>query len=121
MDGVTFIEGDLTQQQTVEKINSILGGKKADVVLSDMSPNISGNYSVDHARSIFLSEQALFLSDFLLKKEGSFVCKVFDGEEFQSFFYKVKNKYRNVKIFSPKASRQSSSEVYVIARFRQTS
>jgi len=121
LDGITFLQADLTEDSTASKICSMLGDSKADVILSDMSPNISGNYSVDHARSVFLSEQALASSDLLLKKDGSFVCKVFDGEDLHGFIQQIKNNFKVVKIFSPKASRKSSSEVYVIARFRQIS
>ena len=86
-----------------------------------MSPDISGNYTVDHARSIYLSGQALSVSNLILKKDGSFVCKVFDGEDLANFVSTIKNHFKNVKIYTPKASRKSSSEVYIIARLRQTS
>ena len=64
--------------------------KKADVVMSDMSPNISGNYSVDHARSIFLCDQAFITASTFLKKGGNFLCKVFDGEELPKFVNELK-------------------------------
>ena len=121
INGITFLQGDLTESSTIQEIRDMIGGNKADVILSDMSPNISGNYSVDHARSIFLCEQALVASGFLLKKDGSFVCKVFDGEDLQGFVEKTNKLFKIVRQFSPVASRKSSSEVYVIARFRQTS
>lgn len=121
INGITFLQGDLTEDSTIQEIRDMIGSNKADVILSDMSPNISGNYSVDHARSIFLCEQALVASGFLLKKDGSFVCKVFDGEDLQGFVEKTNKLFKIVRQFSPVASRKSSSEVYIIARFRQTS
>jgi 23S rRNA (uridine2552-2'-O)-methyltransferase len=121
LDGVTFLQGDLTEDSTIQKIKMKTGDHKVDVVLSDMSPDISGNYSVDHARSIYLCEKALAASELLLKKEGSFVCKVFDGEELNDFVKKFIKIFRSVKRFSPIASRKSSSEIYIVARYRQTS
>jgi 23S rRNA (uridine2552-2'-O)-methyltransferase len=81
-----------------------------------MSPNISGNYSIDHAKSIHLCEESLKLVDELLKKNGNFLCKIFMGEEFEEFFRVIKKKFKNVKIFSPPASRKSSSEIYLIGK-----
>ena len=85
LDGITFLQGDLTMESTMLEIIEIMGDNKADVILSDMSPDISGNYSVDHARSIYLCEQALAASETVLKNGGNFVCKVFDGEYLQGF------------------------------------
>jgi len=121
LDGVTFLQGDLTMESTMLEIIEIMGDNKADVILSDMSPDISGNYSVDHARSIYLCEQALAASETVLKNGGNFVCKVFDGEYLQEFVKRTNKFFKFVKQFSPDASRKSSSEVYIIARYRQTS
>ena len=114
---ITFLQGDMTSDETVEKIHDIVGDKKVDVVLSDMSPDISGNYSVDHARSMYLCEKALKTCKSLLKSGGVFVCKVFAGEDLDEFVKTVKSKFGNVKQFSPDASRKSSSEVYIVAKF----
>jgi len=121
LDGVTFLQGDLTKESSIQKITEVMGDSKADVVLSDMSPNISGNYSVDHARSIYLCEQAVKASELLLKKDGFFVCKVFDGEELNNFIKRMSKIFSFTKRFSPEASRKSSSEIYIIARFRRIS
>lgn len=118
--GVTFLQGDMTHEATLEELISIIGYKKADVVLSDMSPDISGNYSVDQARSIYLGEQALITVEVLLKSGGNFICKVFSGGDLKEFINKVKEKFRIVKQFSPPASRKTSSEIYIIAKFLQT-
>jgi len=114
--GITFLQGDMTEDTSVQEIINIVGEKKADVVLSDMSPDISGTYSVDHARSIFLNEQALTTAELVLKPGGNFVCKVFSGEDLEGFVKKVITKFRSVKRFAPDASRKSSSEIYIIAK-----
>ena len=121
LEGVTFLQGDLTKDFSIQKIMKIMGDKKADVILSDMSPNISGNYSVDHARSIYLCEQAVKASESLLKKDGFFVCKVFDGEELNNFIKHMNKMFTAIRRFSPDASRKSSSEIYIIATYRQIS
>lgn len=115
--GVTFLQGDLTEDSTIEKIKQIIGDQKVDTVLSDMSPNISGNYSVDQARSVYLCEHALKLAELLLKTGGNFICKVFEGEDLQDFIKKADKIFKTVKQFSPPASRKSSSETYIIARY----
>ena len=117
LEDVTFLQGDLTKDSTVQNLQKTIGINKTDVVLSDMSPDISGNYSVDHARSIYLCEQALKIADNLLKTNGNFVCKAFAGEDLQDFINKVKQKFKTVKQFSPTATRKTSSEIYIIARF----
>ena len=82
-----------------------------------MSPDISGNYSIDQARSIFLCEQAFKTAENLLKNKGHFICKVFEGEDLKEFVEKIKPKFKAIKHFSPSASRKSSSEIYLIARY----
>jgi len=119
ISGITFLRGDMTEEASVQDIINIVGYNKADVALSDMSPDISGNYSVDHARSIFLCEQALATAEFVLKPGGHFVCKAFSGKELEEFIRKVNDKFRFVKRFSPQATRKSSSEIYIIAKFFQ--
>jgi 23S rRNA (uridine2552-2'-O)-methyltransferase len=116
IDGITFLKGDMTNETSINELINILGEKKANVVLSDMSPDISGTYTIDHARSIFLSEQALITADLLLKNGGNFICKIFSGEDLGNFVKKVKEKFFSVKLFNPAASRKSSSEVYIIAK-----
>ena len=121
LDGVTFLQGDLTQDSTIQLVQDMLGDREADIVLSDMSPNISGNYSIDHARSIFLCEQAVKASELLLKDGGFFVFKVFDGEELNDFVKRMNKLFTGIRRFSPVASRKSSSEVYIVAKYRQIS
>jgi 23S rRNA (uridine2552-2'-O)-methyltransferase len=113
---VTVIQGDITQPETVTHIKSILGDAKADVVLSDMSPNISGSYTTDQARSAWLCDCALTVATQVLTPGGSFICKIFEGEDTKEFISKVRQYFTKVKTFSPEASRKSSSEVYIIAK-----
>ena len=117
INGVTFLQGDLTKEPTLQKIMQISEGDKADILLSDMSPNISGNYSIDQARSMYLCEQALKATENLLKDGGHFVCKLFAGEDTENFIQEVHQKFKAVKCYSPPASRKSSSEVYIVARY----
>lgn len=115
--GVIFLQGDMTKESSLNELENALCGKKADVVISDMSPDISGNYSVDHARSIYLSNQALKTAEALLKLNGNFVCKVFSGEDLDDFVRLINKKFQVVKRYSPPATRKASSEIYVIAKF----
>lgn len=112
MEGVQFIQGDITEQSIVQKIKE--KAREVDAVISDISPDITGNYTLDQARSIWLSENALNIARETLKENGKFVCKVFVGEDYQTFLKKVKETFQMVKAFSPQASRKSSSEIYVI-------
>ena len=112
--GVRFIRGDATDEATIDEIKKIAG--EADVIISDMSPNISGNYSLDQARSVWLGETALHLAKKLLKRDGNFLCKVFEGEDYPIFLEKVRSIFRMVDVFVPKASRKSSSELYIIGK-----
>jgi 23S rRNA (uridine2552-2'-O)-methyltransferase len=119
ISGITFLQGDITTDASVNELIDIIGAKKVDVVLSDMSPDISGNYSVDQARSIFLCEQALSTAELVIKSGGNFICKVFEGEDLNDFLKKVQKKFRIIKQFSPEASRKSSSEIFIVAKFFQ--
>jgi 23S rRNA (uridine2552-2'-O)-methyltransferase len=114
LDNVDFVYGDIREKSTVEAILALLGGA-ADVVISDMAPNISGNYSIDHARSIELCEYALEFAKQSLHQGGTLVVKVFEGDMYPEFLAKLKKNFRNVKGHNPNASRPSSSEIYVIA------
>jgi 23S rRNA (uridine2552-2'-O)-methyltransferase len=116
LDDVVFIQGDITKPETIERIIGAMKGKRADVVLSDMSPDISGNYSVDQARSAWLCDTALRIASQILRPGGHFLCKIFEGEDTRSFLEKVKIQFMIVKTFSPEASRKSSSEVYIVAK-----
>ena len=116
LENVQFIQGDITQTETVEHIKNLMSSREADSVLSDMSPDISGCYSVDQARSAWLCECALHVAEQILKPGGHFICKIFEGEDTKKFIMKVKQRFTVVKTFSPEASRKSSSEIYIIGK-----
>jgi 23S rRNA (uridine2552-2'-O)-methyltransferase len=115
-EGILFLQGDVTKTETLEQIKYLMNGRNADVVLSDMSPDISGNYSVDQARSAWLCDCALHVVNDILRADGHFICKIFEGEDTKAFLEKVKHQFLVVKTFSPEASRKSSSEVYIVAK-----
>lgn len=111
---VETVRGDIRKQETVDKVLYMIGGN-ADVILSDMSPNISGQYSMDHARSIELCEHAFEFAKKTLVPGGTMVLKVFEGDMMNEFLKGVKARFENVRMFGPKASRSSSSEIYIVA------
>ena len=90
------------------------GGKKYHVVMSDMAPSTTGNKHVDSARSYNLCEAAWYLSQKVLIPGGTFICKIFQGEDFDQFMNLVKSGYKTYKIYKPKSTRKNSKEVYVI-------
>jgi len=116
IEGIVFLRGDMTQEESITKLRKVIGDREVDVIISDMSPNISGNYSVDQACSVFLCEQALKTAKILLKKNGNFICKIFEGEDLKDILEKIKSIFITVKQFNPPASRKTSSEVYIIAK-----
>lgn len=115
IEGVITIQGDMRKDETVQDMLEALGGR-ANVVLSDMSPNISGSYSMDHARSIDLCEHALEFAEKVLLPNGSLVMKVFEGDMMPDFLKRVKERFANVRLTAPDASRSSSSEIYIVAK-----
>lgn len=115
LEGVSTIKGDITKPETVEELISLLNGK-ADVVISDMSPNISGNYSIDHARSVDLCAHALNFARQTLRPGGSLVMKIFEGDMINAFLKDVRSSFSAVRLHAPKASRSQSSEIYIVAK-----
>ena len=119
---VITIQADITDEKIVEIIRSVIpNGRMVDVILSDAAPKISGIWDTDHARQIFIAENALKIAKELLKPDGRCVIKVFQGPLLNDFINKVKEEFVEVKIFKPSASRKESSEVYVIAKRRKIS
>ncbi|MFK8075369.1 MAG: RlmE family RNA methyltransferase [Granulosicoccus sp.] len=113
---VQFVLGDFTEQATADKITQIMGNRRADLVLSDMAPNLSGVGSSDQARAMALVELALESASEFLTENGAFAVKVFQGEGFDAYMKEVRNRFKNVKVRKPAASRPRSREVYVVAR-----
>ncbi|MGE4274987.1 MAG: RlmE family RNA methyltransferase [Candidatus Methanomethylophilaceae archaeon] len=114
LEGVETIVGDITAADTIRELLRRLGGK-ADVVISDMAPNIGGNYATDHARSVHLANFALEVCDRLLKEDGKLVMKVFMGDLFKQLKDHTLLRFDKVSVHTPEATRKESSEVYVIA------
>ena len=122
MDGladVTFIQGDFTDEAVLAEILSALessGKNKADLVISDMSPNMSGMKAVDQPRGMHLVELAVDLAQQVLKPDGTLLMKVFQGEGFDQLIKDLRNQYSRVITRKPKASRPRSPEVYLLAK-----
>ncbi|MDD3421748.1 MAG: RlmE family RNA methyltransferase [Methanocellales archaeon] len=117
IEGVETLLGNITDPSTLQKIQGMIekmGG--ADVVICDASPNLSGNWSLDHARSIDLCNSALNIAIKTLKPGGNFVVKVFQGDMFSDFLAAVKKHFSFSKAYGPKASRKESAETYVIGK-----
>lgn len=117
---VETIRGDITDGETIERIESAVGPEGADLVLSDMAPNMSGDYSLDQARSVHLARQAAAVADAVLGAGGDFVVKVFQGSDLDAFRADLEPEYQYVRTTAPDASRDASSEVYVIGKGRLT-
>jgi 23S rRNA (uridine2552-2'-O)-methyltransferase len=121
-DHVETVRGDMTDDRTRYYLRKALGAEEgerpADVVVSDMAPNMSGEYSLDHARSIHLARQAFETALELLKPGGDFVVKVFDGPDLADFRADVEEEFQYVRAYTPEASRKQSSERYLIAKGR---
>jgi 23S rRNA (uridine2552-2'-O)-methyltransferase len=111
---VRTIVGDVTEPETLQQILDFLP-RKADVVISDASPNISGIWEVDHARQIDLAHQALQIALNILRPSGNFFVKVFEGDMLNAFTKTVEKHFEIVKVIKPKASRTKSSEMFLLA------
>lgn len=116
MSGVTLVRGDCREPEVQARLAEALGGFKADVVLSDLSPNISGIASADQARAADLVQMAVRFCRSWLKPEGAFLVKVFQGEEFTGLLKEMKQAFREVRTLKPAASREASRETYLLAR-----
>jgi 23S rRNA (uridine2552-2'-O)-methyltransferase len=117
--GAVFLQGDFTKRETHARLSALLADKgrsALDAVVSDMAPDMSGNYELDQVRSIHLCEMALDFADHHLRKGGAFVCKVFEGADFQEFRKQVKARFKRLHQYHPAASRKSSSEVYLVGK-----
>jgi 23S rRNA (uridine2552-2'-O)-methyltransferase len=112
-DNVKTIIGDISEQETVEQILSLLP-RKADVIISDASPNISGIWETDHARQIDLAQHSLKIALETLKPSGNFFVKVFQGDMLDDFIEKMKTHFEIVRVIKPKASRAKSSEIFIL-------
>lgn len=117
---VDFIQGDFTEDSVLNEILDVLKNDQcngqADIVISDMAPNVTGVETIDQPRSIYLCELSLDMARMILKPGGAFVAKLFQGDGSDAFVKDVRSSFKKVKIRKPKASRPRSREVYVVAQ-----
>jgi 23S rRNA (uridine2552-2'-O)-methyltransferase len=121
VEGVIFLQGDVTKEEVVDNLIALLKKKfhkkiRADAVLSDLSPKLSGSYGIDQARSVWLAKHAFDVAKKVLSKGGAFVCKVFEGEDYPMLFNELKSCFQFLKAYAPPASRKESSEIYLIGK-----
>ena len=116
VEGVHFICGDFTDDAVFEQIVGALGGKAADLVISDMAPNLSGMNDIDQPRAMYLVDLAVDFADKTLKKGGSLLMKVFQGEGYNELMQRLRSEYATVVTRKPEASRARSREMYLLAK-----
>lgn len=115
IDGVKFIQGDITQKTTKNKIIYLTNNKKIDLLISDISPNISGIASIDIPKSINLIKSVIKIAIKVLKKEGKILIKAFQGKELNEYLKYIHSLFKTIKIRKPCASKVSSKEIYILA------
>jgi 23S rRNA (uridine2552-2'-O)-methyltransferase len=114
IEGVTFIQGDFREPEVAARLQEALVGRKADAVISDMAPNLSGIPASDSARIAHLVEVAVEFAEAHMKPDGALVCKVFHGSGYSQLVKLFKERFRVVKPLKPKASRSNSSETFLV-------
>src|SRR5512133_780192 len=114
IEGVLFIQGDLREDAVLTQLAEHMQGQRADVVISDMAPNLSGISSADAARIEHLIELALEFAQTYLKPEGALVAKVFHGGSYDTLYQRFRDTFVTVKRIKPKASRDKSSETFLV-------
>ena len=112
---VEFLQGDFTDAAVLESLLGLLNDRQADLVISDMAPNMSGMKDIDLPRVMYLAELALDLARTVLKPGGGFLVKVFHGEGYENLQKELKTSFSSLKVRKPKASRARSSEIYLLA------
>ena len=115
IDGVTIIQGDFREDTVLEELMAVMDNNSADLVISDIAPNITGMGSVDMPRAYYLCDLALDLARQILKPGGGFLVKLFQGEGFEAYNKELKASFSRVVMRKPKASRARSREVYALA------
>jgi 23S rRNA (uridine2552-2'-O)-methyltransferase len=114
IEGVQFLQGDFREPEVLEQLHTAMGGRQADVVVSDMAPNLSGIESADAARIAHLVELAVEFCQTYLKPEGALVVKLFHGSGYAELVQLFRSEFRVVKPIKPKASRDKSSETFLV-------
>ncbi len=115
LPGVEFLQGDFTEPEVLDSLLGLLNDRQADLVISDMAPNMSGMRDIDLPRVMYLAELALDLARTVLKPGGGFLVKVFHGEGYENLSSELKASFDGLKVRKPKASRARSSEIYLLA------
>ncbi|WP_027858302.1 23S rRNA (uridine(2552)-2'-O)-methyltransferase RlmE [Marinobacterium jannaschii] len=116
LPGVEFVQGDFTEEEVLNRVLQALGDEPADLVISDMAPNMSGNSGVDQPAAMYLVELALDMAREVLKPGGSFLAKVFQGEGFDDYVRDMRGSFDKVITRKPDASRARSREVYLLGK-----
>ncbi len=116
VNGVEFIQGDFREEEILQQLVDLLNGQKLDLVISDIAPNMSGNTVTDQARSFYLCELAYDFAINHLKPGGHFLIKVFQGAGYQEYVKLLRESFAEVVVRKPKASRDRSNEIYLLAR-----
>ncbi|TQQ83466.1 TRAM domain-containing protein [Halonotius terrestris] len=119
-DNVETIKGDMTEERTKDRLMDTIGEGGADLVISDLAPNMTGEYDLDHARSVHLARQAFEVAKDVLATDGDFAVKVFQGQDLEVLREEIEDAFQYVRTMSPEASRDSSSEVYLVGKHRLT-
>ena len=114
--GVDFVKGDFTEEAVFEKIMAVIADSPVGLVISDMAPNMSGMSDIDQPRSMYLVELAVDMAKQVLKPEGVFLTKVFQGEGFEPLLADLKTVFKSVITRKPDASRARSREVYLLGK-----
>ena len=115
IDGVTIIQGDFREDAVFDELMTVMENNQADLVISDMAPNISGMDSVDMPRAYYLCDLALDMARQVLKPGGALLVKLFQGEGFEAYNKELKSSFLKVVMRKPKASRARSREIYALA------
>jgi 23S rRNA (uridine2552-2'-O)-methyltransferase len=114
--GVTFLQGDFTEEAVFDELMTIIGDRQVDLVISDMAPNMSGMSAVDQPSAMYLVELALDMARQVLKPGGSYAAKVFHGEGFDEYLKGMRSSFQKVVTRKPDSSRARSREVYLVAK-----
>lgn len=115
LSGVEQVIGDFTDAEVAERIQALLGPGGADLVMSDMAPNLSGQRSIDQPRAMYLAELALDMAQHVLSGSGCLVCKLFQGEGSEVFVEQLRGRFARTVVSKPPASRARSRETYALA------
>ncbi|NHI89278.1 MAG: RlmE family RNA methyltransferase [Candidatus Thorarchaeota archaeon] len=114
VEGVKFIQGDILDEEIIARLEALTGGT-VDLVISDCSPKVTGQWNLDVVRQLALVEGTINIAHRLLGERGKVLAKVFQGPGFQEFLQSVKKRFNSVRLIKPAASRKTSAEMYLLA------